>query len=241
MFHTTGSGGGTGIGNFGRLKAQKIKSLVTRSAQLKREGSNRSSTNRFDESSFDDSDEEESYFERRKPVSDSARHAKQNSNSRNERTRGGHSLNSVLSQYKGDDLDSPGSEATSGPKGWGSITDVTYGRQTRKQREPLDFPKRKGPLDSGFFSRRSFKEIGCSDEILGALRNFDFPRPSHIQVNTVKRTCSVSGDTLSFVSFVVRKNILYFCIRALILNRQPLISCVLNSCIRARMCLVMLY
>ncbi|TKV98691.1 hypothetical protein SEVIR_9G576500v4 [Setaria viridis] len=209
-----GSGGGTGIGNFGRLKAQKIKSLVTRSAQLKREGSNRSSTNRFDESSFDDSNEEESYFERRKPVSDSARHAKQNSNSRNERTRGGHSLNSVLSQYKGDDLDSPGSEATSGPKGWGSITDVTYGRQTRKQREPLDFPKRKGPLDSGFFSRRSFKEIGCSDEILGALRNFDFPRPSHIQALVYGpilegRSCVIadqsgSGKTLAYLCPIVQ-------------------------------------
>ena len=202
MFHTTGSGGGTGIGNFGRLKAQKIKSLVARSAHLKREGSSRTSTNRFDEPSFNDSDQEESYFERRKPISDSERRAEQISNSRNERTRGAHSLNSVLSQYRGDDSDSPGSEATSGSKGWGNIADVTYGRQNRKQREPLDFPQRKGPLDSGFFSRRSFKEIGCSDEILGALRNFDFPRPSHIQVNTCQKYM------IRFVSFVVRKNIL---------------------------------
>ncbi|CAN6290952.1 unnamed protein product [Urochloa humidicola] len=208
-------GGGTGIGNFGRLKAQKIKSLVTRSAHLKRETSDRSGTKRFDESSFDDSDEEgRSYLERRKPVSDSAHRAKQSSNSRNERTRGAHSLTSVLSQYRGDDLDSPGSEATSGPKGWGNIADVTYGRQNRKQREPLDFPQRKGPLDTGFFSRRSFKEIGCSDEILSALKNFDFPRPSHIQALAYGpilegRSCVIadqsgSGKTLAYLCPIVQ-------------------------------------
>jgi ATP-dependent RNA helicase DDX18/HAS1 len=168
----------TGIGNFGRLKAQEIKSLVTRSAHRKRESSNRSSTNRSDESSFDGSDdEEESYFERRKPE----RRTKLSSDGR---TRSAHSLTSVLGQYRGDDdTGFPASEATSGSKGWGNVADVTYGRQNQKQREPLNFPQRKGPLDSGFFSRTTFKEIGCSDEILGALRNFDFPRPSHIQVN----------------------------------------------------------
>ncbi|CAN6296865.1 unnamed protein product [Urochloa humidicola] len=211
---TRGNGGGTGIGNFGRLKAQKIKSLATRSARLKRETSNRSSTRRFDESSFDDSDEEGSYSETRKTVLDSRRHAKQSSNSRNERTRGAHSLNSVLSQYRGDDLDSPGSEPTSGPKGWGNIADVTYGQQNRKQREPLDFPQRKGPLDSGFFSRRTFKEIGCSDEIIGALKNFDFPRPSHIQALAYGpilegRSCVIadqsgSGKTLAYLCPIVQ-------------------------------------
>jgi hypothetical protein len=224
MFHTTGSAGGTGIGNFGRLKAQKIKSLVARSAYLKRGSSNRTSANRFDEPSFSDSDQEESYFERRKPVSDSERRAKQISSSRNERARGAHSLNSVLSQYRGEDSDSTGSEATSGSKGWGNIADVTYGRQNRKKREPLDFPQRKGPLDSGFFSRRSFKEIGCSDEIIGALRNFDFPRPSHIQVNTCQKYM------LRFVSFVVRKNILN-CFSTCIHVRMPtraFINCLIN-------------
>ncbi|KAF8780267.1 hypothetical protein HU200_001943 [Digitaria exilis] len=210
----TRSGESTGIGNFGRLKAQKIKSLVTRSTQLKRETSDRPSAKRYDGFSFDDSGGEESYFERRKPVSDSARRATESSNSRNERTRGAHSLNSVLSEYRVDDLDSPDSEATSGPKGWGNIADVTYGRQNRKPREPLNFPQRKGPLDSGFFSRRSFKEIGCSDEIVGALRNFDFPRPSHIQALAYGpilegRSCVIadqsgSGKTLAYLCPIVQ-------------------------------------
>jgi len=188
------------------LKAQKIKSLVTRSAHRKRESSSRSSTNRSGESSFDGSgDEEESYFERRKPVSDSEHRAKLSSDYRNGRTRGAHSLTSVLGQYRGaDDTGFPASEATSGSKGWGNVADVTYGRQNQKQREPLNFPQRKGPLDSGFFSRRTFKEIGCSDEILVVLRNFDFPRPSHIQVNIFsKRKYSTYGSLLSFVSSIL--------------------------------------
>ncbi|XP_062213865.1 DEAD-box ATP-dependent RNA helicase 50-like [Phragmites australis] len=65
-----GSGGSTGIGNFGRFKAQKVKSLVTRSTHLKRESFNRASINRSDESTFYDADEDESFFERRKDVSD---------------------------------------------------------------------------------------------------------------------------------------------------------------------------
>nr|CAB3497316.1 unnamed protein product [Digitaria exilis] len=108
----------------------------------------------------------------------------------------------------------PSREATSGPKGWGNIADVTYGRQNRKPREPLNFPQRKGPLDSGFFSRRSFKEIGCSDEIVGALRNFDFPRPSHIQALAYGpilegRSCVIadqsgSGKTLAYLCPIVQ-------------------------------------
>jgi len=223
MFYTAAGGGGTGIGNFGRLKAQKIKSLVTRSAHRKRESSNRSSTNRSDESSFDGSDdEEESYFERRKPVSDSERRAKLSSDSRDARTRSAHSLTSVLGQYRGVyDTGFPASEATSGSKVWGNIADVTYGRQNQKQREPLNFPQRKGPLDSGFFSRRTFKEIGCSDEILGALRNFDFPRPSHIQVNIFsKRKYSTYGSILSFVSSILNC-CLYACAYALCKPSAP--------------------
>ncbi|WVZ55102.1 hypothetical protein U9M48_005810 [Paspalum notatum var. saurae] len=212
-----GSQGGTGIGNFGRLKAQKIKSLVTRSAHRKREGSNSSGTSRSDGSSSDVSDGEESHFDRRKPVSDSVseRRTKLSSNSRNERTQSAHSLNSVLTQYRGgDDFGFSGSEAVSGSKGWGNVADVTYGRQNQKQREPLDFPRRKGPLDSGFFSRRSFKDIGCSDEILGALRNFDFPRPSHIQAMAYGpilegRSCVIadqsgSGKTLAYLCPIIQ-------------------------------------
>jgi ATP-dependent RNA helicase DDX18/HAS1 len=173
-FQTTDNRGSTGIGNFGRLKAQRVKSLAMRSAHLKRENSERARVNRHDKSTFYGSGEEESVFERRKSISsDSASRANMGSS---ERTRSAHSLNSVLGQYRADnDLDILSSEAPSDSKRWGDITDVTLGRQNRKPKGPF--------LDNGFFSRKSFKEIGCNDDILRAFRYFEFPRPSHIQVN----------------------------------------------------------
>ncbi|KAF0932836.1 hypothetical protein E2562_012163 [Oryza meyeriana var. granulata] len=195
------NGGSTSIGNFGRLKAQKVKTLARRSVQIKRVNSSRISINQLGESPSDESDEDEDSFEGGR-----ARNTRQNSKSRDDKTRGAHSLNSVLRQYRGAvDLDFPGSEATSGSKGWGNIADVTYGRQNQRQ---------KGPLDSGFFSRRSFKEIGCSDEILGALRSFDFPRPSHIQAMAYRpvlegKSCIIgdqsgSGKTLAYLCPVIQ-------------------------------------
>ncbi|XP_006649246.1 DEAD-box ATP-dependent RNA helicase 50 [Oryza brachyantha] len=193
------NGGSTSIGNFGRLKAQKVKSLARRSAHLKRENSSRRSISQFSESPLDDYDEDETNFERGR-----ARDARRNN--RDDRTRGAHSLNSVLRQYRGaDDSDFPESEATSDSKRWGKIGDVTYGRQDQR---------RKSPLDSGFFSRRSFNEIGCSDEILSALRSFDFPRPSHIQAMAYRpvlegKSCIIgdqsgSGKTLAYLCPVVQ-------------------------------------
>ncbi|CAD5183132.1 unnamed protein product [Musa acuminata subsp. malaccensis] len=35
--------------------------------------------------------------------------------------------------------------------------------------------------DAGFFSRKSFKDVDCTDDMVGALRGLMFLRPSHIQ------------------------------------------------------------
>lgn len=168
-----------------------------RSAHLKRENSKRASISQNDKSNFYDSDEEENIFERRKGVSSKlASRANTCSSTRNERT----SLNSVLSQYRGDDdLGSQSSEPPSGSKRWGDITDVTFGQQNRKP---------KGPLDNLFFSRKSFKEIGCSDDILRAFKNFEFPRPSHIQVNDLCQ--NIIWGHLVYVT--MKKSILNSCI-----------------------------
>ncbi|VAI25920.1 unnamed protein product [Triticum turgidum subsp. durum] len=202
-------GSTAGVGSFGRLKAQKVQALARRSAaQLKREGtSGRTSIARRSESSYADSDEDGSKSGRRKFVSDPARRAKPNGDSRDERSRAVRSLNSVLRQYKGgDDSDFSDEEPASGPKVWGKVADVTsYRREDRKQ---------KVPLDSGFFSRRTFKEIGCGDEILGALRTFGFPQPSHIQAMAYGpvlegRSCIIadqsgSGKTLAYLCPIVQ-------------------------------------
>lgn len=203
--------GSSGVGSFGRLKAQKVQDLARRSlANLKREPtSSRTSTTRRNESSFVDKKVEgESDFGRRKYGSEyPARRAKPNNNSRDEKTREVRSLDSVLRQYRGDgDSDFRSEEATSGPKVWGKVADATsYRREDRKQ---------KVPLDSGFFSRRSFKEIGCGDEILGALRSFGFPQPSHIQAMAYGpvlegRSCIIadqsgSGKTLAYLCPIIQ-------------------------------------
>ncbi|XBH88482.1 hypothetical protein VPH35_075758 [Triticum aestivum] len=203
IFYTTGAANGgnnAGVGSFGRLKAQKVQALARRSAV-------RTSIARRSESSYADSDEDGSKSGRRKFVPDPARRAKQNDDSRDERSRAVRSLNSVLRQYKGDDdSDLSDEEAAFGPKVWGKVADATsYRREDRKQ---------KVPLDSGFFSRRSFKEIGCGDEILGALRTFGFPQPSHIQAMAYGpvlegRSCIIadqsgSGKTLAYLCPIVQ-------------------------------------
>ncbi|XP_044983386.1 DEAD-box ATP-dependent RNA helicase 50-like [Hordeum vulgare subsp. vulgare] len=202
-------GSSAGVGSFGRLKAQKVQALARRSAaQLKREGtSSRTSIAQRNEPPSADSDEEGNNSGRRKFVPDPARRAKPNGDSRDARTSAVRSLNSVLRQYKGDDdSDFSDEEPASGPKVWGKVADVTsYRREDRKQ---------KVPLDSGFFSRRSFKEIGCGDEILGALRTFGFPQPSHIQAMAYApvlegRSCIIadqsgSGKTLAYLCPIVQ-------------------------------------
>lgn len=40
----------------------------------------------------------------------------------------------------------------------------------------------KSSIDSGFFSRKSFRDLGCSDYMIESLRGQSFLRPSHIQV-----------------------------------------------------------
>uniref|UniRef100_A0ACD5TSP8 Uncharacterized protein n=1 Tax=Avena sativa TaxID=4498 RepID=A0ACD5TSP8_AVESA len=204
------NGGSAGVGSFGRLKAHKVQALARRSsAQLKREGtSSRRTTTPSRSEYFADSDEDEKSSGRRKFVSDPARRDRPNSNYGDERTRSSPSLNSVLRQYKGDDDDTEFQDEknTSGPKVWGKVADSTaYRREDRRQ---------KLPLDSGFFSRSSFKDIDCGDEILGALSSFGFPQPSHIQAMAYGpvlegRSCIIadqsgSGKTLAYLCPIVQ-------------------------------------
>lgn len=49
---------------------------------------------------------------------------------------------------------------------------------------PTVYPKKgkKGNADSDFFSRKTFKDMGCTDYMIESLKNRLFNRPSHIQV-----------------------------------------------------------
>lgn len=56
------------------------------------------------------------------------------------------------------------------------------GRSSRVESRDLK-PTRKYNAGSEFFSRKSFRELGCSDDMVVTLRALDFVSPSHIQVS----------------------------------------------------------
>lgn len=73
----------------------------------------------------------------------------------------------------------PQKSGTRRDRGWGgggSIHNLQY--------EPTDLPKHrhKFSTDGDFFSRKSFKELGCSDFMIESLKQQNFLRPSQIQV-----------------------------------------------------------
>ncbi|KAL0320247.1 UNVERIFIED_CONTAM: DEAD-box ATP-dependent RNA helicase 50 [Sesamum radiatum] len=63
-------------------------------------------------------------------------------------------------------------------------------------RPKVDGIQKKGQklkANSDFFSRKSFKELGCSDYIIESLRSLQYVRPSHIQVLSICRSLSKVG------------------------------------------------
>lgn len=64
-------------------------------------------------------------------------------------------------------------------RGWGKGVSVH-----NLQSDSMDHLKQRNKLSAGrdFFSRRSFKELGCSDHMIESLKRQHFIRPSWIQV-----------------------------------------------------------
>ncbi|KNA08832.1 hypothetical protein SOVF_159200 [Spinacia oleracea] len=96
-------------------------------------------------------------------------------------------------------------------KGWN-------GREPRRSdrgeiRDPK--PTRKYDAGSDFFSRKSFRELGCGDDMIEALRAQDFVRPSHVQAmaycSVVEgKSCIIadqsgSGKTLAYLAPVIQR------------------------------------
>ncbi|XP_021752450.1 DEAD-box ATP-dependent RNA helicase 50-like [Chenopodium quinoa] len=76
-------------------------------------------------------------------------------------------------------------------------------------------PTRKYNAGSDFFSRKSFRESGCGDEMIEALRVQDFVRPSNIQAMAYSpvvegKSCIIadqsgSGKTLAYLAPVIQR------------------------------------
>ncbi|GAB4858996.1 hypothetical protein Ancab_010467 [Ancistrocladus abbreviatus] len=75
--------------------------------------------------------------------------------------------------------------------------------------------KRKQSPDSGFYSKKSFKELGCNDDMIESLRGQLFVRPSHIQAMAFApviegKSCIIadqsgSGKTLAYLVPVIQR------------------------------------
>lgn len=156
------------VGTFGRLKAQKVKSLIRKSSRISRERGNVSA---------DDADHVKSFQLTRKEKSKFGVIEREELNSSvvDEEVQDRSSLPIGSMQNNGSaDVGVLDSKFMS--RGWGdaaSGNNATLGRSSHR---------RKSSSDSDFFSKKSFKDLGCSDDMIKSLRNLMFLQPSHIQV-----------------------------------------------------------
>lgn len=148
--------------SFGRLKVQRVQDIVKESYRKKTQGNDledgqlkgESSPNGVQVESYD----EEKVIDGQKDI-----------------------LKSLRSDVKSTGRGGSSSEfSVPSSKRWGGVAQVdTY----RSNTEDVSNKGRKLKDDSNFFSRRSFKELGCSDYIIESLRNLQYIRPSNIQVS----------------------------------------------------------
>ncbi|GAB2227847.1 hypothetical protein Droror1_Dr00009674 [Drosera rotundifolia] len=104
----------------------------------------------------------------------------------------------------------PSSSSSPPSRGWGG----GQGRQSLRD-DTEDLKRRsKHSADGGFFSKKSFKDIGCSDEMIESLRGQLFLRPSNIQAMAFApalqgKSCIIadqsgSGKTLAYLLPIVQ-------------------------------------
>lgn len=166
----TASVGGS-IGGFGRLKAPKVKALMRSSSQ--RNTKENAPRNRVSVS--DDADDmDSSEFSNAKTSLGLLQHKELNDSVLTDEKVGNTNSAHFLSRKDARAKDVDASlHSSRGWEGAASLKSVASGQSKRH---------RKTSSDSGFFSRKSFKDLGCSDDMMESLRGQMFLRPSHIQV-----------------------------------------------------------
>ncbi|KAJ8769934.1 hypothetical protein K2173_009016 [Erythroxylum novogranatense] len=178
--------------SFGRLKAQKIKDLARRASQIKqkfreiRDGEALQDANQHVLTKVDD------FVEHVEEVKEKTAHSSGYDN-RVSRNRA--------------EFSSP-----EGFRGWGKGGSVySYGN---KFNDPLQ-GRKKFEAENDFFSRKSFKELGCSEFMIESLKGQLILRPSHIQAMTfgpviMGKSCIIadqsgSGKTLAYLIPVIQR------------------------------------
>ncbi|THU62622.1 hypothetical protein C4D60_Mb01t07040 [Musa balbisiana] len=193
---------GGSLRSFGRLKAQKVKSLIKKTSKNYMDGSKIGSVTFVGDSPSSDTNRTDSFgCGRAQGLKDSD--LKDNS-AVNEETE---ATNSLRSNSREDDyalfLDRSVPRNASF-RGWGGAASNQAGTAVRSKQH------KKMASDAGFFSRKSFKDVGCTDDMVGALRGLTVLRPSHIQAMAYGpiiegKTCIVadqsgSGKTLAYLA-----------------------------------------
>ncbi|ONK78823.1 uncharacterized protein A4U43_C02F22800 [Asparagus officinalis] len=187
---------GGSLGSFARLKSPKVKELIR-----KKKSSEASNT-------VADAG--------RKVVADGLRRERNDDKVRDEETK---KLPATVVKQPQDVEEAaapeyvraPAPRAASGLRGW-----VRAAPSERSNDDTL-YPKhqRKMPVDSGFFSRKTFKELGCTGDMIESLRSLSFLRPSHIQALAYApvlqgKSCVIadqsgSGKTLAYLIPIIQR------------------------------------
>ncbi|XP_022137867.1 DEAD-box ATP-dependent RNA helicase 50 [Momordica charantia] len=194
---TSGTRRRISIGSFGRLKTQKVKAIATKSSSTNEKSSDDARAPIFERGLPHISDRSQSKVKsmgEKKRVNASRHVDKFPRSSEHDRDRH-HSSGPNLSRSE------QGSAAYF--RGWGSRG--PYGSDY----EPTKFSER------GFYSRKSFKDLGCTEYMIESLRRQSFLRPSQIQAKAFApviegKSCIISdqsgsGKTLAYLAPLIQR------------------------------------
>nr|AIC82455.1 DEAD-box ATP-dependent RNA helicase [Cocos nucifera] len=197
----TASVGGS-IGGFGRLKAPKVKALMKSSSE--RNSKVNAPRNRI--SASDDADDmDSSVFSNAKTSLGLLQHKELNDGVLTDEKVGNTNSVHFLSRKdsRAEDVDASLPRIVSSSRGWGGAAATGRSKLHRNTY-----------TDSGFFSRKSFKYLGCSDDMIESLRGQMFLRPSHIQAMAYGpvlegKSCVIadqsgSGKTLAYLAPIIQ-------------------------------------
>ncbi|XP_008439020.2 DEAD-box ATP-dependent RNA helicase 50 [Cucumis melo] len=196
------------IGSFGRLKTQKVKAIVTKGSRTNEELRNdvRKPTPEDGSPHITDYPRSKVKTMGEKKRINASRNVEKNSRPSEQQDRERHQI-TAPNLSRSEPLVSSGSGSYF--RGWGSRG--PYGSEY----EPTERKQQKISSEKGFYSRKSFKDLGCSEYMIESLRRQNFIRPSQIQAKAFAsviegKSCIISdqsgsGKTLAYLVPLIQR------------------------------------
>ncbi|PIA35798.1 hypothetical protein AQUCO_03500276v1 [Aquilegia coerulea] len=234
----TTKGGVRSVGSFAKLKVQKLRAITRKSSRNKQDDTGSDSENSvFDDVSFSGSDSESDNVVRKTNVGvfKNKRIVSRTPKSQYVRDRVG-SNETVPSSNRSkiyrdneyrkessrayeneDDIDKrdisiPRAASSASLGGWHR---AVHSENSTYDSRPISRERGKISYVNGFFSKKNFKELGCSEEVIESLKSQQFVRPSHIQAMAFpsvleEKSCIIadqsgSGKTLAYLAPVIQR------------------------------------